>query len=155
MEKDQVILQLLNQKYTEDWILLYLIKKYPDSDPDMLRETIQRVSQSQFRELIIKRDGNCIISGFDPVECEAAHIIPYAISKSYEISNGILLNRCLHKLFDEYLFTINPDTNQIIIADESKHLSINLYQRANVPFECRENLKIHYKTFLDRNKLMD
>lgn len=41
--------------------------------------------------MIIDRDKKCIISGFDPKECEAAHIIPYAICKTYERSNGILL----------------------------------------------------------------
>ena len=65
-------------------------------------------------------------------------------------SNGILLNRCLHKLFDEYYFSINPETLKIEIADATIDLTINKYRDKiiNIHPDCIPKMKIHYQKFV-------
>jgi len=93
----------------------------------------------EFSEAIRQRDGRCVVSGKRAVQAwrglwtgfEAAHIFPLAHEghwKQYNygrwitipperesvgtinsVQNGILLKSDLHKLFDAYSFSINPD----------------------------------------------
>lgn len=148
---NKIIIYFKNQGYEDEWIKLYLLKKYKNDD--LVNETIQRIYQSEFRRRIIERDNVCLISGLNSIECEAAHIIPYSICKNYDLSNGLLLNMCLHKLFDEYIFSINPKTSKIIIKNGITNLSINKYKNKiiNIPNDCRSNLKNHYKLFKNKN----
>lgn len=110
-----------------------------------------RLDQDTFRSAIVFRDSKCIVSGYDPSECEAAHIVPFANKKSFDPANGILLNRCLHKLFDDYQFTINPDTMKIIIKNPSKNLSIKSYLNKKIKLhtECIPYIKKHYARFME------
>ena len=66
------------------------------------------VLQNAFRDGLINRFNKCIISNMHFDVCEACHIIPFSESKSFDIDNGLLLNCILHKLFDNYEFSINP-----------------------------------------------
>lgn len=156
---DEKISIFLSQGYEEPWIILYFIKHklITNDQMDQLTETIQRLSQAKFREQLVSRDKKCVISGYVADECEAAHIIPYSICKSCEISNGLLLNRCLHSLFDNYLFSINPDTLTICVSDNNMDLSINKYKDIpiNIPTECIPNLKTHYNIFIQKQKLVN
>ena len=134
---------------------MYLIKHklIANDNIDQIKETIHRLHQSKFRQDIILRDKKCIISDADPIECEVAHIIPYSECNSYSISNGILLNACLHKLFDKYLFSINPETSIIHISNINTDLSINMYKNKyiNIDSSYKPNLIIHYNKFLKKN----
>ena len=155
MEKNKInelVCHFKKQGYENEWIELYLIKKYNDND--LVHEVIQRVSQAEFRKSIIERDHVCIISGSEPIECEAAHIILIPLCKNYDLSNGFLLNLCLHKLFDEHLFSINPKTNKIVIKKNIVNLSICKYKNKiiNLPPECKVSLTHHYDAFLSKNK---
>lgn len=149
---EKLIIELIEEGLNDVWIKMYLIKKFNMNNNDKIHSTIQRVSQSKFRNDIIKRDQKCIISGYHLDECDAAHIIPHSISKSYNRSNGILLNRCLHKLFDDYDFSINPDTKRIEIRQESTNKSINAYRNKEIliPDECINNIRWHYQNFLNQ-----
>lgn len=143
------ILRFREEGRRNEWIEMYIIKHFSDQNSELVREIIQREFQADFRKNIIDRDKKCIITGYDPLECEAAHIIPYAECKTFDISNGILLNRCLHKLFDEYLFSINPDTNRIVVKKGINNLSICSYNNKfiNIPPECKTNIARHYNKF--------
>ncbi len=140
--------------YENEWIELYFIKHYGIKNKDVIDKAINRLSQKEFRNIIIARDKKCIISGFHENECEAAHIIPYCVCQNYEPSNGILLNACLHKLFDAYAFTIDPISRKIIISPEYENRSISKYQNKviNVPIECKMALKKHYDFFMNKHK---
>ena len=70
----------------------------------------QRLDQDSFRKELIKKYNKCIISDSIDIECEACHIIPYSICKNFDIDNGLLLSSDLHKTFDKYLWSINPNT---------------------------------------------
>ena len=67
----------------------------------------ERDGQNKFREKLILRDKHCLITMDNFEICEACHIIPYSENKTFKISNGLLLNRCFHKMFDKYMFSIN------------------------------------------------
>lgn len=77
-----------------------------------------------------ERDGQCVITGFeydDYVALEAAHIFPLAYGSHWieydfdrwitdgsgqsinSVQSGILLRSDIHRLFDLYAFSINPD----------------------------------------------
>ena len=117
--------------------------------------TENRLEQSKFRETIIKRDKQCLISGDDSEICEACHIIPYNESKNCNSNNGILLNRCFHNMFDKYLFSINLNdeiefSNKIL--NDNKYKNYHIYQNKKIKInnnDIRENLKIHYKKFIE------
>lgn len=74
-----------------------------------------RQGQSKFRRNLLKAyKSRCAITGCEIEEAlEAAHIIPYCITKDNDISNGLLLRSDLHTLFDFNLIVIDPETKAI------------------------------------------
>ena len=148
---DKLITEFKSEGYENEWIEMYLIKNFKQFNKDHIIESIARVSQIEFRKQIVERDKVCLISGFDSIECEAAHIIPYSECKSYAKSNGILLNACLHKLFDLYMFSINPLTLNVEVKSEITSLSICKFagKVIAIPKECIDSLKRHYEKFIN------
>lgn len=115
-----------------------------------------RESQAKFRNDLIINYGCCIITGDNPIICEGAHIIPYSISKNFDVANGLLLNRCFHKMFDDYLFSINSD-NQLEFSNKifgmkgfGNYLILN-GKKLFINPKSKEFLHIHYKKFLEKN----
>lgn len=111
-----------------------------------------RARQEEFRRLVIARDGVCVLSGYHPDECEAAHIVPFCESLSFDPDNGILLNRVLHKLFDDRVFSIDPD-NAVVVArpDAAKYKSLAGIvgtPLANLSNPVKRNLAHHHAAFL-------
>ncbi len=122
-------------------------------------ESVQREGQSKFRaELLNVYNRKCAMTDCDvEAALDAAHISPYLGTKSNYIANGLLLRSDIHKLFDQYLISINPNTNRIVI---SSNLLNTCYEELNqkiVKFPqylyfhpSRQVLEWHYKTFLDK-----
>ncbi len=143
-------------------IKFVMIDKF-DYDPNLSKNQIvikickQRLGQNTFREQIVLRDKKCLITGDNYEVCEGAHIIPYSESKSFDVSNGILLNRCFHKMFDSYDMSFN-ESNCVVFSQyvsESKdyeHYTLYLGKKINVDTNTQKNLRIHYERFLERNK---
>ena len=88
---------------------------YSDIQIINLQTKEQRLDQDTFRKELIKKYNRCIISNSIDIECEACHIIPYAICKNFDVDNGLLLSSDLHKTFDKYCWSINPNTLKIEI----------------------------------------
>ena len=88
---------------------------YPTTHIIKLLPKEQRLDQDSFRKELIKKYNKCIISDSIDIECEACHIIPYSICKNFDINNGLLLSSDLHKTFDKYLWSINPNTLKVEI----------------------------------------
>lgn len=67
----------------------------------------ERIGQQRFRNQLFEAyTGRCAISGCNVDEAlEAAHIENYSGPKSQVVSNGILLRRDLHSLFDAHLIS--------------------------------------------------
>ena len=112
-----------------------------------------RLNQKQFREELIKKfNGECLITGEDcSTELEACHIIPVAKDESYDIDNGLLLMSNLHKTFDKYLWSINPDTLIIETKTDKNIGTIKKYvgEKAKLTINpyLYSNLMHHYNEF--------
>lgn len=112
-------------------------------------------SENRFRDTIRHRDRRCVISGVrhsdfalasgEWTAFEAAHIFPVekeSISnlsrwitdpgvqpdstKIHSPQNGILLLSHIHKHFDQYLISINPDVSYLIMSNDSPHTKLPL-----------------------------
>jgi hypothetical protein len=149
------------------------------------KEEKQRHYQKKFSNKIFERDTKCIVTNRGiRVELEACHIVPVhgdkggSGSKSgnkggsgsgsggesgggggggdYTESNGLLLTRNLHKLYDDYLWSINPDTLCIDAISNNEEIvgSIVDYlgKKPNVKpdYFMRINLKSHWAKFLNK-----
>lgn len=119
----------------------YLFKKSTDE--------IVRLSQDIFRKKLIDKYNCCLITGFNSVECQACHIIPYEKCFDNNIDNGLLLTSSLHKTFDDYIWSINPKTSRIEIKNGYTDLLINNYnnKKLNLNNQVLKNLQHHYDIF--------
>ena len=70
-----------------------------------------RRGQGAFRLMVMDAYGRrCAITGERTLPVlEAAHIRPFAVTKTHEISNGILMRSDLHRLYDLGLVTVDTD----------------------------------------------
>ena len=116
-----------------------------------------RLSQKEFRKELLKKFNKCIITNEDCIEeLEACHLIPINEKESYNINNGIILTSNLHKTFDKYLWSINPNTLTIEINNNKNVGNIKKYvgNKVNIKLndELFNNLNYHYINFI--NKLL-
>ena len=117
----------------------------------------KRLDQKEFRKNIIKKfNSTCIISGTTCIEeLTAAHIIPINEAENYDIDNGLLLVENLHKTFDKYFWSINPDSLQVEINPNINVGSIKEFIKLKINLQMNDmlysNLKIHYDIY--RTKL--
>jgi uncharacterized protein YjbI with pentapeptide repeats len=77
-----------------------------------------RHGQSKFRKDLLKAyNGRCVVTGCDiEAALEAAHIVPYCLTKDNNLLNGLLLRADLHTLFDFNLIFIDPNTRVVYLA---------------------------------------
>lgn len=130
-------------------------------DDDFLREKIKRdlYKQEQFRKDLIKLyNGKCIITGSGK-PLEAAHIIPHSECNNFKIENGLLLRNDIHKLFDDFDISINPNTLKVeMTKDTSDEDTYKNYQNKKINIDnkyfdgIKANLKMHYMEFLKKQK---
>ena len=133
-----------------------------DKPSDVIEKRKKRMGQQEFRDELFKIYSNtCVISGnICDVELEAAHIVPYAESGSYDLSNGLLLTSNFHKTFDKYLWAINPDTLQIEVAKDDSNTVGTIYKifkenkqvTLDMNNELYNNLKHRYNKFIKNNE---
>ncbi len=117
-----------------------------------------------FRKMILEHyNYKCIVSNTSNLaQLEAAHILPLkwmkynTLDKNRNIndkSNGILLNRNLHKTFDEYYWSINPNTQRVEVNSNIKLEELgNIinYNGNKLPFKDDPYFLIkHYRYFLN------
>ncbi|QUW18225.1 HNH endonuclease signature motif containing protein [Agrococcus sp. Marseille-Q4369] len=71
-----------------------------------------RIGQAEFRTALLRDFGaSCVVSGPAPQEAlEAAHLYSYAKVGQHREHGGLLMRRDLHRLFDEGLIGVEPDT---------------------------------------------
>lgn len=82
-----------------------------------------RSGQSQFRrDLIARYNGKCVVTKCAiPEALEAAHVMPHTGDPKWDhADNGMLLRRDLHALFDGMLWSIDPATNTLCVAERLK-----------------------------------
>lgn len=84
-----------------------------------MRNTVVREGQQKFRKTVLDSfNRKCCISNTDiDVVLEAAHITPYNGKPSNNLENGICLRTDIHRLWDSYLISINPETFTVEVSD--------------------------------------
>lgn len=69
-----------------------------------------REGQARFRESLLRVYPRCAVTGTDVTTVlEAAHIWPYSGTNSNVVTNGIILRRDIHRLFDLFALTVTTD----------------------------------------------
>lgn len=100
------------------------LSKNPEAVERSFAECIreQRPQQSNFRRLLFRQYGSaCAFTGPAPdAVLEAAHIVPFADGHSWRDmpSNGLLLRRDVHRLFDLLLISVDPETKCVWISPD-------------------------------------
>ena len=151
-EELTIDLEFLTETVLDDYELIY-----NQNNPKYSKES--REKQGDFRKSLIKKYTCCIISGTrSEYEIEAAHIIPYCEGKyNFYLNNGLLLKSNLHKTFDKFLWSINPDTFCIEVKNISSDIlgEINDYKNKKVQqldetdIKLKKNLTNHYNKFIN------
>ena len=108
----------------------------PAADPLVARPA--RLGQVAFRLAVQENYQRCIVSTEHTLPVlEAAHITPYSQEPSHELSNGLLLRRDIHRLFDLGLVTITPDL-QFKVSDELRET----YSNGKVYYDMQRKLQL-------------
>lgn len=83
---------------------------------------VVREGQQEFRNQVLSNYyGICCISGSQITEViEAAHISPYSGIHSNRLDNGLCLRVDIHRLFDKFLLSIDPETRKVKISQKIK-----------------------------------
>lgn len=116
--------------------------------------TKNRTGQSSFRKLLVDKYKNCIITGNDADSCHGCHIKPYAVCNEKEmmdINNGLLLDAGIHKLFDNYLITINPTNCRVEVNPKYRKNQYVQYHNKIINGLSKQTLKYlkrHYSLYL-------
>lgn len=114
----------------------------------------KRLNQKEFREEIVKKfNGKCVVSDETCIdELTASHIIPVSENENYDVDNGLLLRENIHKTFDKFKWSINPNTLLIEIKKNINVGSIRDYEGKKIDIDLNEtlknNLEWHYNKFM-------
>ena len=129
-----------------------------------------RISRKdRFSKFVRDKDVKCVLSGVHELQCEAAHIVPLNGENGQDryknpevlnhVSNGMLLSKELHYLYDKHIWRPNPNsfkedingyrTYEIEIAHKYKdiELSINKYSEVMLRSESHNFIEIAYNIF--------
>jgi len=119
------------------------------NDLDFLEEHLERPKQEKFRNLVLSRDKNCIIDSerHIPDECDACHIIEVKDGGTYDVDNGLLINKNHHKSFDDNKWCINPETFCIDILCDDRNIvgSIIEYKGNKINVEANNIMKLYLR----------
>lgn len=114
----------------------------------------QRKFTDQLKELY---ENKCVITKSSKA-LEGAHIIPNCETNKFDICDGLLLKSDVHKMYDSYELTINPDTLQVEmcgdILDDDYFKQFN-GKKIELPEKykdrIKENLRIMYNRFCNKH----
>jgi predicted restriction endonuclease len=156
---EQIYKELIEFNYSLNDIQIYFLIKYNINITEPKYGFIkQRMGQEEFRQNLIQRyNSKCILTNSSIFE--ACHIVPHFESNNMDIDNGLLLNLQHHKMFDDYIWSINPETLNIeinnLVAD-SNDLFIQIILNKNLSFlsyypNTIKYLSKHYEIFLQKD----
>jgi hypothetical protein len=111
-----------------DELLCRIFKDHHKIDIKSIKDALDRGSnQTKFRQKLIERFGECIISEIHHSSCQASHINDLSEeSNNYDVDNGLLLSPTLHKEFDQLKWCINPDTYCVEIHNKYKNYKLGI-----------------------------
>lgn len=143
----------LTSKYWKEYVDLVM---YDELNYECTKDLIdKRNKQNKFRKGLIDKYNSCIITGNGKLVCEACHIKPFILcneKEKYDINNGLFLDACCHKLFDNFMLSINPNTFQLEIKedlDKDQYKFIWKYNnlKLNIDEKSKKYLQFHYNLF--------
>ena len=149
--------KIVSLEDTIDDILLILEIEFNIKDIIITNNEITEIREKrndyQFRKSVINHYKKCIISGLNVKRCEVAHIKPFSqcdINEKYDPNNGLLLDSGLHKLFDRYEFSINPETYMLVTKMDDDDLGLDEYQNKilNIEPNSKRYIEYHYSNFM-------
>ncbi|XKF14941.1 HNH endonuclease [Halomonas sp. BLK-85] len=119
--------------------------------------SVVREGQQDFRQQVLNNYyGSCCISGSRiRTVLEAAHINPYTGHHSNRLDNGLCLRVDIHRLFDNFLLSIDPEKREVKISQkikndsEYRHLDGKQVMKGKV-LASDYFLSQHYRTFCKR-----
>jgi hypothetical protein len=129
-----------------------------DNRSRVTRSQVTRVGQQGFRALILDNFYiKCAISGSEEQALlEAAHIMPYKGAQSNVLQNGLCLRVDLHRLFDRFLISIEPQTLGIVVSDKIKDTYYKSFAGIKLWTSkigvSKSLLKKHFYQFMKHNK---
>lgn len=99
-----------------------------------------REGQAHFRKAVFEAYGSCCcVTGCSQLEIlQAAHIVPFAMTRNHAVTNGICVRIDVHSLFDCGLITVGPDyrvkvstcvTDPAYVVLDGKMMSLPLDKR--------------------------
>lgn len=148
-------------KEIKEEVDLYLYEKF-NFDVDDIKNYQQcevRTEQDKFKQTLVERYKQCVVTG-DPFDiCDGAHIIPYCNSyndQKYDTNNGLLLTPSVHRLFDQYKITINPKTSKIElhenILNDDNYKNYHQYHNKKIKLNSKtlKYLKYHHGIFVQK-----
>lgn len=152
--------KLIKMNYSRDTIGLVYLVDFNINIDDMIIENYdheKRKYQKKLREEALKKySGKCVISGQDKEKLlEVAHIKPVKdcenMNEKKDVNNTLLLWLDLHKYFDHYAFSINPDTFEIEVnesdTDNSWLMKYNKMKICHINNNMIKYIKHHYSIF--------
>lgn len=130
----------------------------PDQRTKRKQDIVIREGQPGFRqEVLANYYGRCCVTGCqESMILEAAHISPYNGFHSNHPANGLCLRVDIHRLFDGFLISIDPDSRRLVIAprlnQDPTYQPLNGKRLAigRIP-ASQELLADHYRLFQDRH----
>lgn len=122
---------------------------------EIIESRLKRIGQQEFKSKIEELyDYKCIVMGTACInELQACHIVPVSHVEDYSLNNGLLLTSNIHKTFDDYLWSINPDTFKIECIEASGTIEKYNGNQLDLYDDMKDNLRKHYNIFLKKNKL--
>ena len=154
-----VIIELSKKYDPTDIELVYNMEFDIFLNDDLTNTKIKRLDDKFRKNVRNIFDNKCIITNVSVERCDVAHIKPFnkcnEIEK-YDINNGLLLDTALHRLFDKYYFSINPDTYMIEVnmnIKNLKKLKIEQYNSNHLNLDKfnKKYLQNHYSIFIKKN----
>ena len=118
---DDMYVNLID-KYDKEFVdhVMYNLFQYEYIESDRIKERPIR-NDNDYKKAIEERYGSaCVITGIN-YPYEICHIKPFTDcneDEKYNINNGLILDRNLHKMFDDGIVKINPDTLLVEIGDK-------------------------------------
>lgn len=110
-----------------------------------------RPGQAKFRDALMKRyKGRCVISRCAiPEALEAAHVMPHNRDPKWDHpDNGMLLRRDLHSLFDALLWSIDPKSNRMRVAERLKATTYGKLDGREIDHQVAPALlEVHFRQF--------
>ncbi|MGR2848609.1 HNH endonuclease [Vibrio vulnificus] len=128
-------------------------RKFKDCTIEIRETEVKlRKAQQQFRKQTLTYYKACVVTGTKiDSALDAAHIEP-ADGYNDTLGNSLMLRNDVHKLFDQFLWSINPKTKRVILSDEMDQEPYYKQFSGIVLDICADEkyLKYHYKEFKKR-----